>query len=93
MINQPNRKGPKLVITENTKRPDFKKRRNSKGSYSEVALKVKVSPASISSAENAIMNPSLYVAIKYCLYLDCSLEELFPDLYKQARDELSLINS
>ncbi|QGQ97030.1 XRE family transcriptional regulator [Paenibacillus psychroresistens] len=92
MQNQQSRKGPKMLITDNTKRPGFKKRRNSIGSQSEVALKVRVSTDSLRSAENAFMNPSLYVAIKYCLCMDTTLEELFPDLFEQARTELNLIN-
>lgn len=75
----------------NTCRPKFKILRHGKGSQRYVGDRIGVSDVSIRQFENGETAPGLFTAFKCSLYLEATLEELFPDLFKSAQVELEAL--
>jgi DNA-binding XRE family transcriptional regulator len=90
MADEKKRRGPKTTIPINAKRRTLKACRNELGSCQEVASKFGVTSSAVRKMEDGISTPNLLTAFKYSLLFNKTLEELFPDLIKQAKECMSI---
>jgi DNA-binding XRE family transcriptional regulator len=74
------------------KRERFKQSRRLKGTQNEVGLAMGVTGTMIRFIENGNATPSGKLMIKLSNYFGVSVNELFPDVEKQAIEEVSCRN-
>lgn len=84
------RTGPKTIIADDAERKLLKQCRDSIGSCREVGLVLEVTESAVRKVENGESSPNLLNAFMYSLFFKQPLEELFPDLYRLAKDKIEL---
>lgn len=88
MLSTKKRRGPETSIPVDAKRPVLKRGRTSIGSCREVGLLIGVTESSVRKTEDGNSTPNLLSAIMYSILLKKPLEELFPDLFVEAKERL-----
>ncbi|MDR6884869.1 hypothetical protein [Bacillus sp. 3255] len=83
------RRGPSSIIPEDAKRRLFKECRNNVGSCREVGLIFGVTEHSVRGTEDGQTTPNLLNAFMYSLFFKKPLEELFPDVFAIAVENMS----
>ncbi|MGO4496466.1 hypothetical protein AB4114_11270 [Paenibacillus sp. 2RAB27] len=78
------RRGPSTKISADGKRRLFKECRNNFGSAREVGLLFGVTDSSVRKTEDGDSTPNLLNAFMYSIFFGKPLEELFPDLFSIA---------
>ncbi|WP_068775802.1 helix-turn-helix transcriptional regulator [Paenibacillus sp. FJAT-26967] len=69
-------------------RQQFRAKR--KLSHRELGEKVGVTEATVRSTENGRIDPSIFMAFVYSVYLDTKVEDLFSDILERAKAHLDM---